>query len=185
MAQTSPSRLLTPFLAALSLAAGGCLMNADYSVTVTTADGVTLEVPLSSKPVMGPSASDDAVEVKNFQFLPMKTADSKTMGYAFELRFKGASRPALIVVEDISEEPIKDLLTDNSPKLVKNNLWHSLTRGYNPNEERLNWVLSLDNGVRTYRFTVTMTDKSVHVLRVPIFVPGSIKALFRAELGVK
>jgi hypothetical protein len=185
MAQTTPSRALASIIAVLSLAAGGCLMQADYSVTVTTADGVTLEVPLSRKFEIGPSATDDAVEVKNFQFLPMKKDDVKTMGYAFELRFKGNHRPALIVVADVTEDPIKDLLTDSAPKMMRENLWLSATQGYNPNEERMNWVLGLDNGVRTYRFTVTMTDKSVHVLRMPIFVPGDAKSFFRAELGIK
>ena len=185
MAQIPPSRTLAILAAALSLAAGGCLLQADYSVTVTTADGVTLEVPLSRKFVIGPSSTDDAVEVKNFQFLPLKKDDVKGMGYAFALQFKGGHRPAQIVVVDVTEDPIKDLITDNSPKLEKGDVWISVTPGYNPNEERMNWVLGLDNGVRTYRFTVTMTDKSVHVLRMPIFVPGDAKAFFRAELGIK
>jgi hypothetical protein len=160
-------------------------MQASYSVNVTTADGVTLEVPLSKKFEPGPSASDDAVAVVNFRFVPVNSDNVRTMGYAFGLKFYGNFRPASIVVADVSEEPIRDLFTDNAPKLVKDDRWLAASKGYDPNDERANWVLGLDNGVRTFRFTVTMTDRSVHVLRLPIFVPGEAKAMFRSELGLK
>lgn len=160
-------------------------MQASYSVSVTTADGVTIEVPLTGKFEVAPSAIDDYVEVKNFRFLPLAGQPVKTMAYEFVLQFKRGSKPALIVVDDDSEDRIWSLYEDRAPKLGKGEFWLALTPGFNPNEERMNWINSLDNGVRVLRFTVTLTDKSVHVLRLPVFVPAQAKAMFRAELGMK
>ena len=160
-------------------------MQASYSVNVTTADGVTLEVPLSAKFEIGPSAIDDQVEVKNFRFVTLRVEPVRTMAYEFALQFKKGSKPVSIVVDDDTEDRIWSLYEDTAPKLLKGGIWVATTPGFNPNEERMNWLNSLDNGVRVLRFTVTLTDKSVHVLRLPIFVPGQAKAIFRAELGVK
>jgi hypothetical protein len=185
MEKPTPARSLALCAAAFSLAAGGCLMQASYDVNVTTADGVTLEVPLSAKFVIAPSAIDDQVEVRNFRFMPLKVEPVKTMAYEFALQFKKGSKPASIVVEDDTEDRIWSLYEDTAPKLLKGDIWIATTPGFNPNEERMNWLNSLDNGVRVLRFTVTLTDKSVHVLRLPIFVPGQAKAMFRSELGIK
>jgi hypothetical protein len=107
------------------------------------------------------------------------------MGYAFIVKFEKGHVPASIVVEDVSEEPIKLLFTDTSPKLVHDDIWEAATPGFNPNDEKANWIMGLDNGVRTFRFTITMADKSVHILRLPVFVPSNAKAIFRSELGIK
>jgi hypothetical protein len=184
-ARSLPAPALAICAAALSLAAGGCLMQASYSVNVTTADGVTLEVPLTSKFEIGPSAQDETVEVGNFRLVPQGAENARTMAYEFLVHFKGNNRPASIVIEDDTEEPIRELYTDTAPKVGKGGMWFGKTQGFNPNEERMNWVNTLDNGVRVLRLTVTLTDKSVHVLRLPIFVPAQVKAYFRAELGVK
>lgn len=160
-------------------------MQPNYSVKVTTADNVTIELPLSNKFEIGPWAADDAVEVKNFRFLPLTNGDVKTMAYEFAVKFKGANKPALIVVDDDTDLPILDLFTVKAPKLDKNNYWIGSSPGYNANEERMNWINSLENGVRVLRITVTMTDGSVHVLRLPVFVPAQAKAMFRAEMGIK
>jgi len=160
-------------------------MQASYSVNVTTADGVTIEVPLTNKFEIGPSATDAAVEVKNFRFVPQGAENARTMAYEFLVQFKGENRPASVVIDDDTEEPIRVVYTDNAPKVGKGGMWFAKTEGFNPNEERMNWVNSLDNGVRVLRLTVTLTDRSVHVLRLPVFVPAQAKAYFRAELGVK
>ena len=160
-------------------------MQASYSVSVTTADGVTLEVPLSAKFEVPQYAIDDFVEVKNFRFMPLNVESVRTMAYEFALHFKRGCKPASIVVEDDTEDRIWSLYEDRAPKLLKGDFWIATTPGFNPNEERMNWLNTLDNGVRVLRFTVTLTDKSVHVLRLPIFVPGQAKAIFRSELGIK
>src|SRR5208282_5058401 len=78
-AQATPAKVIALCAAALSVAAGGCLMQASYSVSVTTADGVALEVPLSSKLEVPQYAVDDFVEVKNFRFMPLNVESVRTM----------------------------------------------------------------------------------------------------------
>jgi len=183
MVPDSVSRTAAGALAALSLAFAGCLLQADYSVKITTADGVTLEVPLNKQGEI--HASDEVISVRNFQFVPTATEATKALGYLFELEFKEGTRPASIAVDDITEEPIMALMTDGAPKLDKRNRWVASTPGWNPAEERVNWISTLDNGVRVFRFTVKLTGGSVHVLRLPVFVPAWKKAELRTQLGVK
>ena len=178
-----PSIPLAASLALASLCLAGCLMQASYEVSVTTADGVTLQVPLSR--TFKVDAGDDAVKFFNFKFTPGSEGEVKTFGYAFALKFLGGHVPTQIVVEDDTEQPILQLFNDPAPKLNQSKVWVGRSKGFNPADEHINWVNTLDNGVRVYRFTITMTDGSVHIIRAPIFVPGEAKAMFRAELGLK
>ncbi len=170
-------------LGALALAAAGCSVNASYSVKITTGDGVDMEVPIAKRFEI--NASDDVMEVTNFKFMPVKRNDEGTMGFAVEIRFKGGARPTSITMDDDTEDPIVFVFTDASPKLVKGDRWQAATPGYNPADPRVNWVSTLDNGLRVYRFTATLADGKVDVLRLPIFVPGMAKEMFRTELGIK
>lgn len=183
--QTPRTSTRTAACAALLLAllAPGCLMQANYEVQYTAADGVVLDVPLSRN--FRVEAGDDAVTLANFQFMPLKSGDVRTMAYAFELKFLGSHEPAKIVMEDDTELPILELMTDASPKFFKDKLYLGHTPGFNPNDAHMTWINSLDNGVKVYRITITMKDGSVHVLRAPVFVPAEAKSMFRIELGVK
>lgn len=158
-------------------------MQASYEVEYKAADGVTVAVPLSR--AFKVEAGDSAVELSNFRFVPNIQMEPKSMGYAFQLRFLKGSKPAKIVIEDDTEEPIFELLTDNQPKLVNGDYWFGPSQFWNPADMHVNWINSLDNGVRVYRITVTLTDGSVHVLHPAVFVPGEAKTMFRNELGVK
>ena len=176
------ARSLAAASAALALVCGGCLMQASYSVKVTSADGVDMEVPLSMKWEL--NTGDDAVAVRNFRLVPLIKDLDKAMGYFFELEFLKGARPVSIVVDDDSEAPILGLIVDKSPKLVRTNFWQAASPPYNPNDEHMTWVQTLDNSVRVFRFTVVLTDGTTHVLRMPFFVPGPTKQMFRAELGL-
>jgi hypothetical protein len=181
-----PRHFLTPTLAAgvaaIALACAGCLMQPSYSVKVTTADGVDLEVPLSMKWEI--NTADDAVAVRNFRLGPRAKDQQKAMGYFFELEFLKDSRPVSVVVDDDSDAPILGIIADNAPKIVGKGMWAGTSPPYNPNDEHMAWIQTLDNSVRVFRFTVVLTDGTTHVLRMPFFVPGPTKQMFRAELGL-
>lgn len=169
-------------LAALLIVTAGCVGQGDYIVKVTTADGVDMEVPANRETI---NVADDAIKVDGFQLTPRTVEDSKGMAYAFNLEFKNGARPVAIAVDDVTEEPILNIYTDNSPKLVKGNHWTEITKTYNPADEHVKWLLTLDNGVRVYRLTVRLADGSTHVLRYPIFVSNFFKAVARDALGIK
>jgi|SRR5271165_7559741 len=167
--------------AAASLAVAGCLMQPSYSASVTTADGVQIEVPLSRDPVV---VDDGTVSVKRFQFAPWALEGGKGLAFAFELEFKGGSKPEEISVDDVSDTPILGVYTDKSPKLSKDNLWKAVSPPHHPADELVKWMMTLDNTVKVYRFTVRLADGTTHVLRYPIFAPVQMKSFMKGQLGV-
>jgi hypothetical protein len=176
-------RSLAVGLAGLTLAISGCSMQPDYSIKITTADDVVMEVPLSAKTVI--DAGDEAMKVVNFRFVPLSKDQQRAMGYLFEIDFLGGNRPVSIVVDDVSELPILNVLKDPAPKLVNSVHWVGTSNPYNPADEHMNWVSTLDNGARVFRFTVLLKDGTTHVLRLPILMPANTKLIFRSELGLK
>ena len=183
MAHDTPSRTLAAVLGGLTLAVSGCLLQADYSIKITTGDDVVMEVPLTAKAQI--NAGDDAMKVVNFRFVPLSKDLDKALGYLFELEFLGGSRPASIQVDDVSEAPILGIIDDKAPKIIKVDHWIGASTPYNPADVHLAWVTTLDNGVRVFRFTVKLTDGTTHVVRLPIVMPAGTKGVFRNELGIK
>jgi hypothetical protein len=182
------SRNYTPYARMLALACAlaglaGCLMQPSYSVSVTTADGVTIEVPLTSGNVI---VSDDLISVNSFQFAPWDMGADKPKGivFTFVLSFKQNAAMTKFVVDDVTEAPILQVYEDLNPKLAKGNLYGGISHPFSAYDEHVKWVLNLDNNVRAYRFTITMADGSVHVLRKPIFIPAQMKVFVRTQLGV-
>jgi hypothetical protein len=173
---------ITPTLAvALLIGTAGCIGQGDYIVKTTTADGVELEVPANRESI---AVFDDVIRVDRFQFTPRLQEDPKGVAYTFSLEFRGGARPVAITVDDISEEPILTIYTDDSPKLVRGILWAATTKTYNPADEHVKWLQTLDSGVRAYRFTVRLADGTTHVLRYPIFVSNYAKMAARDALGI-
>jgi hypothetical protein len=182
MATVTVPRALAAALAALSLAVSGCLVNASYNVKVTTADDVEMEVPLTQKAEI--TAADEVMKVANFRFVPLAKDQERAMGYFFDLQFIGGNKPASVSVDDVSEAPILAVLRDDAPKL-ENGHWIGKTAPYSPADQHLEWITTLDNGVRVFRFTVKLTDGRTDVLRLPIVMPQGTKTIFRAQLGIK
>jgi hypothetical protein len=177
------SKALAVSLAALSLAASGCLMQPSYSIKVTTAEGIEMEVPLTAK--VDINVSDDVIAVKNFRYVPLSKGSEKALGYYFELQFKHGAKPVSVVIDDVSEAPILNLVTDTAPKLVRTDSWEGTSGPYNTADSHVTWLATLDNGVRVYRITAKLPDGTTDVLRLPILMPSNTKAIFRAELGIK
>jgi len=153
-------------LAAASLVVTGCLMRANFSANVTTADGVQMEVPLNTAPA---KVEDDAMIVKRFQFAPWAMGTGKGLAFAFQLEF--------------SDTPILSIYTDKAPILIKD-VWNGVSIAHNPADEYVKWIMTLENNVKVYRFTVRLKDGTTHVLRYPIFAPANMKAFMRTQLGV-
>jgi hypothetical protein len=177
------SKRLACALVALLLSAAGCSLQPSYSIKVTTADGVDIEVPLTSNPII--TTSDEVISVASFRYVPLMKDAVTALGYYFELQFKKGAVPASVVIDDVTDLPIEGLIVDKAAKLVRTDRWMGETQPYKPADPHVNWVESLDNGIRVYRITVILKDGATHVLRLPILMPASTKAIFRAELGEK
>jgi hypothetical protein len=182
MPHTPPSlRFLAAAAASSLLLAAGCLMQPSFSAKISTADGQEIEAPLGQKNL---DIGDGAVEVVRFQYTPFVFPD-KTRGIlmSFEADLKGGARPSSIVIVDVTEAPIIPIYASKAvPVLKDGHRWLAATEPDHITEARYHFLENLDNSVRVYRFTFTMADGSIHVLWVPIFVPGEMKGFMRKQM---
>jgi hypothetical protein len=175
--------VLTGALAAALLGLAGCVVRPDVSIRVTTADNKVIDLPLTTAPV---PVGDGVVTVQSLQVSPWEidkaVGKAKTLDFTFVVQFQAGSAPARIIIEDVTEAPIMPIFEDKDPKLVKNNLWGAVTSPINPHDEHINWLLTLDNSVRVYRFTVKMKDGSTHVVYKPVYLSAQMKNFIRSMI---
>lgn len=163
----------------------GCVMQPDIAMKITTADGVDIQVPLNTVPE---PITDGIVTLEPLHLTPWNVdADgrAKTIAFAYLIQFKQGYRPANIVIEDVTEEPILETFQDKDPgaHVGKFNLWGQVSAPFAPSDEHVKWMLTEDNSVRIYRFTIKTTDGVVHVLREPLVVSVRMKDTVRQHLS--
>jgi hypothetical protein len=170
--------------AVILLGQTGCLMAPSISLSVTTADGEKLDVPLNSD---AQPATDGTMTVKVFQFSPWQVAPDKPKEITFSVivEFVPGSKLASISIDDVTEAPIENIYSDAHAHIVKNNVWGTVTRPYAPQDEHVNWILTVENSVRIYRFTAKLEDGTTHSVLKPLFVPSGVKDFMRTQLGLK
>ncbi len=156
-------------------------MQPSFSAKTTTADGVVIEVPMSRTPLV---IEDDAISVKRVLFTPVKVDKVSEITILFQLEFQKGLKPVLITVDDVSDDPILNVMTVKDPPLSDKNHWNAASPPHNPADEYAKWMLTLDNTIKVYRFTVKLADGTTHVLRYPVYVPGMMKGYMRAQMGV-
>ncbi len=152
-------------------------MQPEVAMSVTTADGQKIEVPLNAAPAQ---VTDGVVTVDAIQFAPWDVdADNKakTLAFSFVVQFAKGAVPTKITVEDDTEEPILMIHEDDHPKVAtKDNFWGAVSKPFAPSDEHVNWILNLDNNVRVYRVTAKLERR--HDPRAP-------EARLRARRGMK
>jgi hypothetical protein len=170
---SASNRTLAAAALAALLVASGCLMEQNYDARVTTAEGEVIDVPLAPHPI---DVTDGVVRVYMFQYAPMTTSDGlKRLEIECEAGFYNGAKPARVLVRDISEAPIMTVFDERNPTLVQGKVWLGKTGPLGPSDDLLKFMANIDNSIRIYRFTFTLVDGSVHVLTVPVIVPGFLK----------
>lgn len=179
--RAAATTILAAAVACLGLC--GCLMQPDVAFSVTTADGQKLEVPMSAPNTV---VTDGRVALNMLQFAPWQVEGNvaKTLAFSFVIQFKPGDMPTKIVIEDDTEAPILQIFEEDHPSLVKDNLWAGVSRPFGPSDEHVSWIQNVDNNVRVYRVTVTLSDGTTHVLMKPVFIPGPMKSYMRKRLGL-
>jgi hypothetical protein len=162
----------------------GCSMSPNIAMKVTTADGVEIEVPLNTLPE---PATDGVVTLEPIHIAPWnldENGKAKTLTYTFLVQFKQGYKPADVLIEDVTEDPILEIFHDKDPAthLSKLNFWGGVSAPFAPPDEHVKWILTLDNSVRVYRFTIRTTDGASHVLRAPLVVSMRMKSSVQAHL---
>jgi hypothetical protein len=166
------------------LGQAGCVMAPNISLSITTADGDKLDVPLNT--AAGP-ATDGTMTVKVVQLSPWVVAKDKPKEITFSMIVEFAPGAELngILMEDVTEAPKQTIYEDKNAKLVKNNVWGSISKPFAPQDEHVNWILTVENSVRIYKFTAKLKDGTTHVVLKPLFVPANVKEFIRTQLGLK
>jgi hypothetical protein len=172
-------------LAAGCLLLAGCNLSPDVAMTATTADGEKVQVPVGLS-ANGP-VDDGTVFVKLLQFAPFDMGKDKPRAIVFNfiIEFAKGAAPTYVKVQDVTEEPIEDIFTDDHAHLMKKNVWGGTSRPFAPQDEHINWILTLDNNTRLYRFTVKLADGTTHKLIKALIVPAYMKDFMRTQLGLK
>ena len=175
--------VLAGALAAALLGLAGCVVRPDVSIRVTTADNKVVDLALTTAPV---PVTDGVVTVQSLQVLPWEVdkavGKAKTLAFTFVVQFQAGSVPARISIEDVTEAPILPIYEDKDPKVLKGNLWGAASSPVNAHDEHINWLLTLDNSVRVYRFTVKLKDGSTHVVYKPIYLSAQMKNYIRSMI---
>jgi hypothetical protein len=168
----------------LVLGQGGCVMQPNISLSVTTADGERLDVPLNTQAL---PVTDGTMTVKVFQFSPWQVAPDKPKQITFSVivEFTPGTKLTSISIDDVTEAPIENIYSDPHATIVKNNIWGAVTRPYAPQDEHVNWILTVENSVRIYRVTAKLGDGTTHSVLKPLFVPAAVKDFMRTQLGLK
>jgi hypothetical protein len=107
------------------------------------------------------------------------------MVFNFVIKFEHGATPTSVKVEDVTEDPILEIYHEDHAHLMKKNVWGGTSRPYAPQDEHVKWILTLDNNIRIYRFTVKLADGTTHVLLKPVMVPAYMKDFIRTQLGLK
>jgi hypothetical protein len=169
--------------AASALALSGCVMQQDIAAKVTTADGETVELALNTPPE---PPTDGVVTVETFQFGPWEMGPDKPRALVatFVVKFAPGAVPDHVTIDDVTDTPILRMFEDAHPVVRKDGLWGSLTKPFAPQDEHVNWVLTMDNSIRVYRFNIFLKDGTKHSVLKPMFAPIQLKNVAKRQLGL-
>lgn len=168
-------------LSACSLLLFGCAGANSYLYRTTILDGQKVEVEISQKSGPVPARSGN-LEVKAANFTV--NADKKQLVYVLVLQDGDGRPPRRIKVEDVTDESAVLLVDDTNPKLTEN-IWRMLSEPMAFDDKRVKWVLTIDEGLRFYRFTVEKDNGQTVQLLQAGPAPAQIKAGIRNLMGLK
>jgi len=160
-------------------------MSPDVAASVTIADGTKVNVPMGA--ALNAPVEDGTVFIEVLQFSPWEMGKDKPRAVVFNfvIKFEKGAAPTSVKVEDVTEEPIEEIFNQENSHLMKKNIWGGTSRPFAPQDEHVKWILTLDNNIRIYRFTVKLADGTTHVLLKPVMIPAYMKDFVRTQLGLK
>lgn len=158
----------------------GCATK-EFSYVTTVSGGEQMKFTFAGG---GPvHAKSDGFEVLDAAIQP--EFDAKKVFYGFRvLDAAGGKTLQSVKVEDVSEAVPVLLVEEAQPKVVAG-VWGAKSRQFTADEASLKWVTYVNDSVRIYRFTLTLTDGRKVVLHQPSMVPGWVKMTIRGMFGEK
>jgi hypothetical protein len=160
----------------LSLFVGACATG-EVSMLATVAGGEKIRVPLGRGGAALTNEGGVQVDVANFTM----TSDNKLV-YAFAFTDSRKRPLRRVLVEDVSDETPK-MLVDSADALSATGQWRGASEPLGATDPRLQWIATLPNSLRVFRFTVTFADGKNLVLHQGMFCPAPIKSSVRHSFG--
>jgi len=161
----------------LSVGLVGCATGS-FEMVATGAGGEKIRVPLGANGVE--FTNEAGVQVRMASFAP--NADKKIV-YEFvftDHRKRGLRR---VRVEDVSDDAAVNLADDAQPKGELDGTWRGGSEALEFNDPRMNWLATISNSLRVFRFTLTFSDGQTLVLHQGTLYPAAMKSAVRHAFG--
>jgi hypothetical protein len=161
----------------------GCVvpMTSSNTYMVPLSNGETMEMSIKNGGLT--LADQDGIRIVEAGALN-PSATKKEIVCTFQLIVKSGHAPKRILIEDMTEDPVRVVVDDPAPKLDAANHWKLTTPVLDAKDPIFAWLTQLDDTIRVYRFTVTLADGSQVVLKQPQMYPVFMKQLIRKMLGM-
>jgi hypothetical protein len=155
----------------------GCATG-DVSMLATISGGERIRVPIGNTGVL-PTVVDG---VKSEGPVPRPDAQKKLV-YYFNLSDRRARPLKSVRVEDVSDaEPI--LLLDDTHATWTDGRWQGNSAPLGPEDRAMNWMTTITNTLRVFRFTVTFADGKTLTLYQGAMYPNFVKTMVRGGWGM-
>ena len=179
MQRPTLSRRLGLVLLFLPLAGCAVPMTSSNTYMVPIANGESMEISIKNGGLV--LAEADGIHILQVALNP--SSDKKQIVYTFEFSAKSGLVPTHILIEDMTEAPVRTVAEDAAPKL-KDGHWKVDTPVLDPKDPAFEWLVQLDDTIRVYRFTITLADGRQIVLKQPQMFPVFMKQLIRVMIGI-
>ncbi len=110
-------------------------------------------------------------------------APAKKAAYGATIFFKGTNVPKTVVMEDITDEAPLQLMNDQNATLNAAHTWRQTSTYRELSDPRFKWTQAIDNSVRVYRFTITLTDGRTLEYRQATMYGSYTKEALRKGMG--
>ncbi|KAB2647226.1 MAG: hypothetical protein WCO38_01305 [Verrucomicrobiota bacterium] len=165
-------------LIVLSFLSAGCTTGT-FSVNVPIAGGKMRQIQLGSK---GPVHAEDEYIAIEKAFIQIQGA-TKVGNFNWAFKVKGPVKPISVKIEDMSDdEPM--VMLSQSPIEIAGNTWEAKGIDITQTYEGIKWIYEIENSLRVYRFTITLSNGTTSELYEGVSYPTQIKEYLKTQMGL-
>lgn len=173
-----PPRRAFVFAGLVLTALAGCATGG-VAMLAEIAGGGKVRVPIVRGGVEMTNEGGVQINTANFTLSPEKKI---VYGFAFTDSRRRTLRS--VRVEDVSDAKAFTLVEDARPEISPAGQWRGEAAPIGSGDPRLNWIATISNTVRVFRFTLTFGDGQTLVLHQGALYPAPVKAAVRQAFGM-
>lgn len=138
--------------------------------------GEVVSLPVAKGGALPSENEDIKIEVAGF----LMDGAKKELTYTFGFSLKSEASITSVRIEDVSDTTSELMVNDVKPKSGK--YWKGYSVPKTIADKNLRWILVDADSVRIYRFTITTSTGTKHVMYQASLYPGASKQLLRRIL---